>query len=158
MFRVKLVAELSQLAEEDEVVPHAVQLISPPFLGRTVLTAGPAKFGMDLSKQEHGVSNHFHKHFCFPQWWGTHSYAAASPVQVKGSISKASPYTACSPVHNAPQLKGRIALALRGDCMFAVKARRLQEAGATGVIIIGELSEMMCESALDGPNQWLDSK
>lgn len=55
MFRVKLVAELNQLVEEDEVVPHAVQLISPPFLGRTVLTAGPAKFGMDLSKQEHGV-------------------------------------------------------------------------------------------------------
>lgn len=55
MFRVKLVAQLNQLAEEDEVVPHAVQLISPPFLGRTVLAAGPAKFGMDLSKQEHGV-------------------------------------------------------------------------------------------------------
>lgn len=56
VFRVKLVAELNQMAEEDEVVPHVVQLISPPFLGRTVLTAGPAKFGMDLSKQEHGVS------------------------------------------------------------------------------------------------------
>lgn len=55
MFRVKLVAELNQMAEEDEVVPHVVQLISPPFLGRTVLMAGPAKFGMDLSKQEHGV-------------------------------------------------------------------------------------------------------
>lgn len=52
---MKLVAELNQMAEEDEVVPHVVQLISPPFLGRTVLTAGPAKFGMDLSKQEHGV-------------------------------------------------------------------------------------------------------
>lgn len=52
---MRLVAEVSQTPEE-EVVPHAVQLISPPFLGRTVLTAGPAKFGMDLSKQEHGVS------------------------------------------------------------------------------------------------------
>lgn len=56
VYRVKLVAEVSQTAEEEEVVPHVVQLISPPFLGRTVLTAGPAKFGMDLSKQEHGVS------------------------------------------------------------------------------------------------------
>lgn len=54
MFRVKLVAEVRQ-APEEEVVPHAVQLISPPFLGRAVLTAGPAKFGMDLTKQEHGV-------------------------------------------------------------------------------------------------------
>ncbi|KAG7223889.1 hypothetical protein INR49_015145 [Caranx melampygus] len=80
-----------------------------PFLGRTVLTAGPAKFGLDLSKQEHGV---------------------------KGSIVKASPYTACGPIDNAAELKGHIALALRGDCMFAVKARLLQEAGAIGVIFI----------------------
>uniref|UniRef100_UPI0037E9A452 ER degradation-enhancing alpha-mannosidase-like protein 3 n=1 Tax=Semicossyphus pulcher TaxID=241346 RepID=UPI0037E9A452 len=108
VYRVKLVAELSQ-APEEEVVPHAVQLISPPFLGRTVLTAGPAKFGMDLTKQEHGV---------------------------KGTIMKASPYTACGPIDNAAELKGHIALALRGDCMFAAKARQLQEAGAIGVIFI----------------------
>ena len=58
--------------------------------------------------------------------------------QVKGSIMKALPYTACGPIENADQLRGHIALALRGDCMFAGKARRLQEAGATGVIFIGE--------------------
>ncbi|XP_010795725.1 ER degradation-enhancing alpha-mannosidase-like protein 3 [Notothenia coriiceps] len=109
VYLVKLVAEVSQALEEEEVVPHVVQLISPPFLGRTVITAGPAKFGMDLTKQEHGV---------------------------KGSIAKASPYTACVPVDNAAQLKGHIAVALRGDCMFAVKARHLQEAGAIGVIFI----------------------
>lgn len=56
VFRVKLVAEVSHTPEEELVVPLIVQLISPPFLGRTVLTAGPAKFGMDLTKQEHGVS------------------------------------------------------------------------------------------------------
>lgn len=56
VYHVKLVAEVTQKAEEELVVPHVVQLISPPFLGRTVLTAGPAKFGMDLSKHEHGVS------------------------------------------------------------------------------------------------------
>ncbi|CAL8278026.1 unnamed protein product [Merluccius merluccius] len=109
VYRVKLVAEMSHVPEEEEVVPHIVQLISPPFLGRTVLTAGPAKFGMDLTKHEHGV---------------------------KGSIMKASPYTACGPIENAEQLRGHIALALRGDCMFAGKARRLQEAGATGIIFI----------------------
>uniref|UniRef100_A0A8C1B5C5 alpha-1,2-Mannosidase n=2 Tax=Cyprinus carpio TaxID=7962 RepID=A0A8C1B5C5_CYPCA len=91
---LKLVAEVSQTPEHEEVVPLIVQLISPPFLGRTVLTAGPAKFGMDLTKQEHGVSN------CMET------------------------------------ITGHIALALRGDCMFAAKARRLQEAGATGVIFI----------------------
>uniref|UniRef100_A0A3P8UK29 alpha-1,2-Mannosidase n=1 Tax=Cynoglossus semilaevis TaxID=244447 RepID=A0A3P8UK29_CYNSE len=109
VFRVKLVAEVSPTTEEIEVVPHAVQLISPPFLGRTVLTAGPAKFGMDISKQEHGV---------------------------KGSIVKASPYTACVQIDNTADIKGHIALALRGDCMFATKARQLQEAGAIGVIFI----------------------
>ncbi|KAM6901037.1 ER degradation-enhancing alpha-mannosidase-like protein 3 isoform 2-T2 [Lycodopsis pacificus] len=109
VYRVKLVAEVSHTTEEEEVLPHIVQLISPPFLGRTVFTAGPAKFGMDLTKQEHGV---------------------------KGSIVKASPYTACEPIDSAVALKGHIALALRGDCMFAVKARWLQEAGAIGVIFI----------------------
>lgn len=109
VFRFKLVAEVSQTPEEEVVVPHVVQLISPPFLGRTVLTAGPAKFGMDLTKHEHGV---------------------------KGSIVKASPYTACGPIENTVEIKGRIALALRGDCMFAAKARWLQAAGAIGVIFI----------------------
>lgn len=58
--------------------------------------------------------------------------------QLKGSILKASPYTACGEIANAQEVKGQIALVLRGDCMFAAKARRLQEAGATGVIVIGE--------------------
>uniref|UniRef100_A0A8C7LCT1 alpha-1,2-Mannosidase n=1 Tax=Oncorhynchus kisutch TaxID=8019 RepID=A0A8C7LCT1_ONCKI len=102
VYRVKLVAEVTQTTEEEEVEPLLVQLISPPFLGRTVLTAGPAKFGMDLTKQEHGTS----------------------------------PYTACGPIENAEDLSGHIALALRGDCMFAAKAHRLQEAGAIGVIFI----------------------
>uniref|UniRef100_A0A8C6PYX8 alpha-1,2-Mannosidase n=1 Tax=Nothobranchius furzeri TaxID=105023 RepID=A0A8C6PYX8_NOTFU len=109
VYRVRIVAEVGATPEEEAVVPHVVQLISPPFLGRTVLTAGPAKFGMDLTKQEHGV---------------------------KGSIVKVSPYTACGPVDNAAELKGRIALVLRGDCMFAAKARWLQQTGAIGVIFI----------------------
>ncbi|XP_077398345.1 ER degradation-enhancing alpha-mannosidase-like protein 3 [Vanacampus margaritifer] len=109
VYRMKFVAKVRQTLEEEEVVPHVVQLISPPFLGRTVLSAGPAKFGMDLTKREHGV---------------------------KGSIAKASPYPACGPLENPAELKGHIALALRGDCMFAAKARWLQEAGAIGVIFI----------------------
>ncbi|KAG9330348.1 hypothetical protein JZ751_025661 [Albula glossodonta] len=107
VYRVKLIAELSQTQEEEEVVPLIVQVISPPYLGRMVLTAGPAKFGMDLTKQEHGV---------------------------KGSIVKSVPYSACGPIENAGELRGHIALALRGDCMFAAKARRLQEAGVTGMV------------------------
>lgn len=58
--------------------------------------------------------------------------------QLKGSILKASPYTACGEITNAPAVRGQIALVLRGGCMFAAKARRLQAAGAIGVIFIGE--------------------
>uniref|UniRef100_A0A8C9RU99 alpha-1,2-Mannosidase n=1 Tax=Scleropages formosus TaxID=113540 RepID=A0A8C9RU99_SCLFO len=109
-YRVKLIAEVSQTPEEEEVVPLVVQLISPPFLGRTVLTAGPAKFGMDLTKEEHGPNT--------------------------GTSGRSAPYSACGSIENAEELHGNIALALRGDCMFAAKARRLQEAGAIGVIFI----------------------
>ncbi|KAG5834192.1 hypothetical protein ANANG_G00258900 [Anguilla anguilla] len=56
--------------------------------------------------------------------------------RVKGSIVKSAPYSACGPLENAAELRGRVALALRGDCMFAAKARRLQEAGVVGVIFI----------------------
>lgn len=52
---------------------------------------------------------------------------------------KSVPYMACGPIENAVELQGHIALALRGDCMFAAKARRLQEAGAIGVIFIGKI-------------------
>lgn len=58
--------------------------------------------------------------------------------QLKGSILKASPYTACGEITNAPEVRGQIALVLRGGCMFAAKARRLQAAGAIGVVFIGE--------------------
>ncbi|KAM9820532.1 ER degradation-enhancing alpha-mannosidase-like protein 3 [Neosynchiropus ocellatus] len=111
VYRLKLVAEVSPASDEGAVVPHVVQLISPPFLGATVLIAGPAKFGMDLTKQEHGV---------------------------KGRVVKACPYTACRQVDNPAEVKGHIALALRGDCMFAAKARWLQEAGAIGVIFVDD--------------------
>ncbi|KAG2465321.1 EDEM3 protein, partial [Polypterus senegalus] len=109
VYRVKLVAEVLTTPEAETLVPVAVQIISPPFLGRTVLTAGPAKFGMDLSKNEHGV---------------------------KGRVVRSAPYSACGPPTNGAELQGHIALAVRGDCMFAVKARHLQEAGAIGAIFI----------------------
>uniref|UniRef100_A0A8C6PYK1 alpha-1,2-Mannosidase n=1 Tax=Nothobranchius furzeri TaxID=105023 RepID=A0A8C6PYK1_NOTFU len=82
---VRIVAEVGATPEEEAVVPHVVQLISPPFLG---------------------------------------------------FVCCMSPYTACGPVDNAAELKGRIALVLRGDCMFAAKARWLQQTGAIGVIFI----------------------
>lgn len=45
----------SQQQKEQQLPPRAVQIISHPFFGRVVLTAGPAQFGMDLSKHSSGV-------------------------------------------------------------------------------------------------------
>lgn len=48
--------ELSSQQQKEQLPPRAVQIISHPFFGRVVLTAGPAQFGMDLSKSNLGVS------------------------------------------------------------------------------------------------------
>ncbi|XP_067868753.1 ER degradation-enhancing alpha-mannosidase-like protein 3 [Heterodontus francisci] len=109
---LKFIAEIIELVQAQtkaEMTSFAVQIISPPFLGQVILAAGPAHFGMDLSKQEHGV---------------------------KGTLTKAFPYTACSDVTNSDEVHGKIVLVQRGDCMFANKARNLQKVGATGAVII----------------------
>lgn len=48
--------ELSSQQQKEQLPPRAVQIVSHPFFGRVVLTAGPAQFGMDLSKSSFGVS------------------------------------------------------------------------------------------------------
>uniref|UniRef100_A0A674CXG4 alpha-1,2-Mannosidase n=1 Tax=Salmo trutta TaxID=8032 RepID=A0A674CXG4_SALTR len=48
--------ELSSQQQKEQLPPRAVQIISHPFFGRVVLTAGPAQFGIDLSKSITGVS------------------------------------------------------------------------------------------------------
>ncbi|XP_053863253.1 ER degradation-enhancing alpha-mannosidase-like protein 3 [Malaclemys terrapin pileata] len=122
LFSLKFITELVDppAAEQQGISPLAVQVLSPPFFGRTVLTAGPAQFGMDLTKQEHGV---------------------------KGSLVLSEPYQACAAISNWKEVQGKMALAQRGECMFATKARNLQEAGASGVIFIdnaeGSCSEEM---------------
>uniref|UniRef100_A0A8C3RUP4 alpha-1,2-Mannosidase n=1 Tax=Chelydra serpentina TaxID=8475 RepID=A0A8C3RUP4_CHESE len=118
LFSLKFITELIDppAGEQQGISPLAVQVISPPFFGRMVLTAGPAQFGMDLTKQEHGVV-----------------------------LSE--PYQACAAITNREEVQGKMALAQRGECMFAAKARNLQKAGALGVIFIdnaeGSCSEEM---------------
>ncbi|CAM5163436.1 unnamed protein product [Eretmochelys imbricata] len=122
LFSLKFITELVDppAGEQQGVSPLAVQVISPPFFGRMVLTAGPAQFGMDLTKQEHGV---------------------------KGRLVLSEPYQACAAITNREAVQGKVALAQRGECMFAAKARNLQKAGALGVIFIdnaeGSCSEKM---------------
>lgn len=100
----------SQQQKEQQLPPRAVQIISHPFFGRVVLTAGPAQFGLDLSK---------HK-------------------ETRGFVASSKPYNGCSELTNPEAVMGKIALIQRGQCMFAEKARNIQNAGAIGGIVIDD--------------------
>jgi len=53
--------------------------------------------------------------------------------------SETTPFKACnsSQLFNGNELRGKIAVILRGDCMFEDKALLVQREGAVGLIIIG---------------------
>nr|XP_057929634.1 ER degradation-enhancing alpha-mannosidase-like protein 3 isoform X1 [Doryrhamphus excisus] len=103
--------ELSSQQQKEQLPPRAIQIVSHPFYGRVVLTAGPAQFGTDLSKSTTGV---------------------------RGFVTIAEPYTGCSEITNSEYVRGHIALLQRGQCMFAEKARHIQKAGAIGGIVIDD--------------------
>lgn len=77
-------------------------------VGGRVLAAGPAHFGRQVAAGE----------------------------RVRGVPVLADPQDACSPPTNAPELIGKFAVARRGHCTFAQKARNLQNAGAKLAIVL----------------------
>lgn len=159
--------ELSSQQQKEQLPPRAIQIVSHPFFGRVVLTAGPAQFGTDLSKSSTGVSGfvmsqaaryqvgtkrvaHFSNvllsNTSLTQTEGRmksvhHIILCVSVfarVKVRGFVTVAEPYTGCAEITNAEYVRGHIALLQRGQCMFAEKARNIQKAGAIGGIVIGE--------------------
>lgn len=112
---IKFMQEMIELAKQrnDESAvqekPRVVQLMSAPYKGDVVLNACPAHFGLDLSKGDVGMG---------------------------AEVSIAEPIKACSSISNVEELKHRIAIMERGECMFIDKARHAEAAGAVGVIII----------------------
>jgi hypothetical protein len=48
---------------------------------------------------------------------------------------------ACSPLDNAADLAGRIALVDRGTCLFIEKARHVQAAGAIGMVVVNNVAD-----------------
>ncbi|XP_077573010.1 ER degradation-enhancing alpha-mannosidase-like protein 3 [Stigmatopora nigra] len=112
--------ELSSQQQKEQLPPRAVQIVSQPYFGRVVLTAGPAQFGADLSKSATGV---------------------------RGFLAVAKPYSGCSEISNGEQVRGRIALLQRGQCMFAEKARHVQKAGAIGAIVVDDNLESSSDTA-----------
>lgn len=128
--------ELSSQQQKEQLPPRAIQIISHPFFGRVVLTAGPAQFGTDLSKSATGVSLGEDLNETAAQRAPTP--LCSSCMQVRGFITVAEPYSGCSDITNAEYVQGHIALLQRGQCMFAEKARHIQKAGAIGGIVIGQ--------------------
>lgn len=112
---IKFMQEMIELAKRrsDEAavqeIPRVVQLMSAPYNGNVVLDACPARFGLDLSRGDVGIS---------------------------AEVNIGEPFKGCSALTNADDLKHRIVVLERGDCMFIDKARQAQAAGAVGAIII----------------------
>ncbi|XP_013410310.1 ER degradation-enhancing alpha-mannosidase-like protein 3 isoform X4 [Lingula anatina] len=101
--------ELSKAQQTDiQQEPRVVQLMSPPYNGKVVLSAGPAQFGKKLTNLP----------------------------GLRAQVAVADPFKACTSPTNAAQLKGKIVIMERGDCMFIDKARLLQAVGASGGIVI----------------------
>ncbi|OCT82984.1 ER degradation-enhancing alpha-mannosidase-like protein 3 isoform X2 [Xenopus laevis] len=119
-FMQEMIELSSQQQKEQQLPPRAVQIVSHPFYGRVVLTAGPAQFGMDLSKHLAGA---------------------------QGLVTRAEPYSGCSDITNAQAIQGKIALMQRGQCMFAEKARNVQKAGAIGGIVIDDNESSSSDTA-----------
>ncbi|XP_069315422.1 ER degradation-enhancing alpha-mannosidase-like protein 3 isoform X3 [Eulemur rufifrons] len=109
-FMQEMIELSSQQQKEQQLPPRAVQIVSHPFFGRVVLTAGPAQFGPDLSKH----------------------------TETRGFVASSQPYNGCSELTNPEAVVGKIALIQRGQCMFAEKARNIQNAGAIGGIVIDD--------------------
>ncbi len=55
----------------------------------------------------------------------------------------------CDPIVNTSEIAGKIAVVYRGTCQFGVKAKRAQDAGAIGVIIINHSAGLINMSAAD---------
>lgn len=103
--------ELSKLQQEQPENPPRVVSFQQEIDGQsftTTIQAGPAQFGLDLK----------------------------GDVQVRGTVVKAVPLRACEQPHNKAEIKDKIVIIERGDCMFIEKARRLEALGAVGGIVL----------------------
>jgi hypothetical protein len=95
--------------------PGPVLLIDAPASIDGSYEVAPAAFGADLS--ENGLGGYL----------------------VAAQDGTASPREGCRPFTNAGEVKGRIAVVVRGGCNYDVKARHAQNAGATGLIVVNNV-------------------
>ena len=104
-------------------------------LGRATGSGGRAKcFVRDPS-----ASGQFSGSDCRNYQVGTASFGPAlSPAGTTADIVQTIPTDGCSPITNS--VSGKIALIDRGSCNFVVKTKNAQNAGASSVIIVDNVS------------------
>lgn len=107
------IIELSrQQTSKIQDMMKSVQFILPETGVKITLPAGPALFGVDLNTDGNTVT---------------------------GKVVKVEPFDACGGTFSEETINaspGKIALAVRGECMFAQKARNVQKLGAIGLIVV----------------------
>ncbi|ELT95927.1 hypothetical protein CAPTEDRAFT_219288 [Capitella teleta] len=113
VFMQEMIELSKSQAQQVQHEPRVVQLLSHPYLGNLVLNAGPAQFGSELKNS----------------------------AGLEGGVVKVDPYSGCGPVNNYNELKGKIGIVQRGDCMFVEKARNIQTAGGIGGIVVDNSPE-----------------
>jgi PKD repeat protein len=96
-----------------------LDVTAPPAIAGP-MTVGTASFGARLTQT--GVSGPL--------------VAATDPADAAGPLTT----DACSPLTNASEVAGKIALVDRGTCLFTQKALNVQAAGAIGVVIANNTS------------------
>ncbi|XP_068226666.1 ER degradation-enhancing alpha-mannosidase-like protein 3 isoform X3 [Palaemon carinicauda] len=103
--------ELSKLQQEQPENPPRMVSFTHKVDGKATVTtiqAGPAQFGLDLK----------------------------GDITVRGKVVKAHPLRACGELDNEEEIRGKIVIMERGDCMFIEKARKLKSLGGIGGIVL----------------------
>ncbi|XP_033188408.1 ER degradation enhancer, mannosidase alpha-like 2 isoform X2 [Bombus vancouverensis nearcticus] len=110
LFMQEMVEISKMQSQQTEAKPQAVTFVKPNTNPPQIITllAGPAQFGLELQ----GLN------------------------KVTGKVVFTFPSAACTDLHNADKLAGKIAIMGRGNCMFIEKARRIQQAGAVAGIVL----------------------
>lgn len=113
LFMQEMVEISKMQSQQSDTKPQAVTFVKPNTNPPQIITllAGPAQFGLELQ----GLN------------------------KVTGKVVFTFPSTACTDLHNADKLTGKIAIMGRGSCMFIEKARRIQQAGAVAGIVLDNI-------------------
>lgn len=117
---LRFITDMWKLNEQSKAVQKVavVQILSAPYYGSMVFKVGGALFGYDLSVKP----------------------------EISGYVVVASPFDACTVDELAPDIEGFIVLAQRGNCLFAEKARAVEERGAVGIIVMDNVEDTSVES------------